>query len=64
MDVLSRAEFAAAKGRKLVRGANVVQAYQFWHSGGSRPGPAALVAGATGTADTRRAGIARWSNTP
>ncbi len=34
MDVLSRAEFAAAKGRKVVRGASVVQAYQFWHSGG------------------------------
>lgn len=33
MDVLSRAEFASAKGRKVVRGASVVQAYQFWHSG-------------------------------
>ena len=31
--VLERAEFSAGKGRKLLRGANVVQAYQFWHSG-------------------------------
>ena len=35
MDVLARPEFAAAEGRKLVRGNNVVQAYQFWHSGGT-----------------------------
>ena len=33
MEVLSRAEFSAAQNRKLVRGANVLQAYQFWHSG-------------------------------
>ena len=31
--VLGREEFAAAKGRKLVRGNNVLQAYQFWRSG-------------------------------
>lgn len=31
--VLARPEFAAGSGRRLVRGANVVQAYQFWHSG-------------------------------
>ena len=35
MDVLDSPEFAAAKGRKVVRGASVVQAYQFWHSGGA-----------------------------
>ena len=33
MEVLRRPEFAPAKARKLVRGSNVVQAYQFWHSG-------------------------------
>ena len=33
MAVLARPEFAAGSGRRLVRGANVVQAYQFWHSG-------------------------------
>lgn len=33
MEVLSRKEFSAGGGRKLVRGNNVVQAYQFWHSG-------------------------------
>ena len=32
--VLARPEFAAASGRKLVRGSNVVQAFQFWYSGG------------------------------
>lgn len=35
MAVLARPEFAAGQGRKLVRGTNVVQAYQFWHSGGT-----------------------------
>jgi molybdate transport system substrate-binding protein len=35
MAVLARPEFAAGGGRKLVRGTNVVQAYQFWHSGGA-----------------------------
>ena len=35
MAVLARPEFAAGRGRKLVRGTNVVQAYQFWHSGGA-----------------------------
>ncbi|MCB1675783.1 MAG: molybdate ABC transporter substrate-binding protein, partial [Halioglobus sp.] len=33
LQVLERPEFDAGKGRKLVRGSNVVQAYQFWHSG-------------------------------
>ena len=33
MEVLARAEFAGGQGRKLVRGTNVVQALQFWHSG-------------------------------
>lgn len=33
MQVLAREEFEAGKTRKLVRGNNVVQAYQFWHSG-------------------------------
>ncbi|MEE4143558.1 MAG: molybdate ABC transporter substrate-binding protein [Halieaceae bacterium] len=34
--VLARPEFAAGGGRKLVRGANVVQALQFWRGGGTR----------------------------
>ena len=34
LEVLARPEFAAASGRKLVRGSNVVQAFQFWYSGG------------------------------
>ena len=34
LEVLARTEFAAASGRKLVRGSNVVQAFQFWYSGG------------------------------
>ena len=33
MAVLARPDFAAGAGRKLVRGTNVVQAYQFWRSG-------------------------------
>lgn len=33
--VLQRPEFAGAKQRKLLRGNSVVQAYQFWHSGGA-----------------------------
>lgn len=33
MAVLARPEFAAGARRRLVRGTNVVQAYQFWHSG-------------------------------
>ncbi|MCB1700585.1 MAG: molybdate ABC transporter substrate-binding protein [Halioglobus sp.] len=31
--VLARPEFATGESRKLVRGTNVVQAYQFWQSG-------------------------------
>jgi molybdate transport system substrate-binding protein len=33
MQVLDRAEFKPGSTRKLVRGNNVVQAYQFWYSG-------------------------------
>lgn len=33
MAVLARPEFAAGAARKLVRGASVLQAYQFWASG-------------------------------
>jgi molybdate transport system substrate-binding protein len=33
MEVLARGEFKAGQERKLVRGNNVVQAYQYWHSG-------------------------------
>jgi molybdate transport system substrate-binding protein len=33
MQVLSREEFSAGKARKLVRGNNAIQAFQFWHSG-------------------------------
>lgn len=32
-EVLARPEFAAGVGRKLVRGSNVAQAFQYWHSG-------------------------------
>lgn len=32
-EVLQRPAYGAASSRKLVRGNNVVQAYQFWHSG-------------------------------
>lgn len=32
--VLAREAFSAGLGRKLVRGTNAMQAYQFWHSGG------------------------------
>jgi molybdate transport system substrate-binding protein len=35
MAVLARPEFAGGSTRKLVRGSNVVQAFQFWHSGGT-----------------------------
>lgn len=35
IQVLSRPEFASAGERKLVRGNNVAQAYQFWRSGGT-----------------------------
>jgi len=33
VQVLAREEFKSGNARKLVRGNNVVQAYQFWHSG-------------------------------
>lgn len=33
-EVLARPEFAAGDARRLVRGANVAQAFQFWFSGG------------------------------
>ncbi len=32
--VLSRPEFGTGAGRKLVRGNNAMQAFQFWHTGG------------------------------
>jgi molybdate transport system substrate-binding protein len=34
-EILSRPEFSSGQGRKLIRGNNVTQAYQFWHSGGT-----------------------------
>ena len=33
LEVLAREAFSAGSGRRLVRGSNVAQAYQFWHSG-------------------------------
>jgi len=33
LEVLARPEFAAGSARKLVRGTNVAQAYQFWRAG-------------------------------
>jgi molybdate transport system substrate-binding protein len=49
MAVLARPEFAAGGSRKLVRGANVVQALQFWRGGGTNLAllPRALAPGAT-----------------
>lgn len=32
-EILAREEFASAAGRKIVRGNNAIQAYQFWHTG-------------------------------
>ena len=34
-EVLERPEFLSGKPRKLLTGSNVIQAYQFWHSGGA-----------------------------
>ncbi|MEM9254249.1 MAG: molybdate ABC transporter substrate-binding protein [Pseudomonadota bacterium] len=34
VEVLKRPEFADGSDRKLIRGNNAVQTYQFWHSGG------------------------------
>jgi molybdate transport system substrate-binding protein len=49
MAVLARPEFAAGASRKLVRGASVLQAYQFWASGNVELAllPRALVPDAT-----------------
>lgn len=33
LEVLAREAFSAGSSRRLVRGGNVAQAYQFWHSG-------------------------------
>ena len=33
LEVLAREAFSAGRERRLVRGSNVAQAYQFWHSG-------------------------------
>jgi molybdate transport system substrate-binding protein len=35
LEVLEREEFQAGKPRKLLTGSNVIQAYQFWYSGGA-----------------------------
>ena len=35
LEVLDRPEFQDGKPRKLLTGSNVIQAYQFWHSGGA-----------------------------
>ncbi len=35
LEVLRRAEFKTGEGRKLLKGSNVIQAYQFWYSGGA-----------------------------
>jgi len=34
-EILARSEFSSGTDRKLIRGNNVTQAYQFWHSGGT-----------------------------
>jgi len=49
MTVLNRPEFSRGRARKLVRGANVVQAYQYWRSGAADLAllPAALAPEAT-----------------
>lgn len=48
-EVLARAEFSSGQARKLVRGTNVVQAYQFWRSGATNLAllPKALAPAAT-----------------
>ncbi|MFV0276293.1 MAG: molybdate ABC transporter substrate-binding protein [Parahaliea sp.] len=33
VEVLARPDFAAGKGRRQVQGSNIVQSWQFWHSG-------------------------------
>jgi len=52
-EVLARAEFSPGQARKLVRGTNVVQAYQFWRSGATDLAllPKALAPGATAVPD-------------
>ena len=35
VEVLERSAFKPGEGRKLLKGSNVVQAYQFWYSGGA-----------------------------
>lgn len=35
MEVLARSEFLSGGSRRLVRGRDVAQAYQFWHTGGT-----------------------------
>ena len=35
LEVLDREEFRTGKARRLLTGSNVIQAYQFWHSGGA-----------------------------
>lgn len=49
MEVLARPAFATGRTRRLVRGNNVAQAYQFWQSGGT---DLALVARALAPAGT------------
>ncbi len=49
MEVLARPEFATGRKRRLVRGNNVAQAYQFWQSGATA---LALVARAMAPAGT------------
>jgi molybdate transport system substrate-binding protein len=35
LEVMDREEFRSGKARRLLTGSNVIQAYQFWHSGGA-----------------------------
>lgn len=49
MEVLQRTEFAPGRQRKLLRGNSVVQAYQFWHSGGADLALVALAIAPQGT---------------
>ena len=63
MAILARPEYSAGQGRKLLRGTNVVQAYQFWHSGGADLAlvPKALAPNATAVPTTWHAPLDQFA---
>lgn len=62
LEVLARPEFAPGNARRLVRGANIMQAYQFWHSGAVDLAllPRALAADATPVPQDWHRPIEQW----